>query len=47
MELMALRLSLPFESVFAQVIAAALVVGSYLISGKVMASHHDAEEQGS
>jgi len=32
------------ETIVAQIIAAALVVGSYFISGKVMAAHHAAEE---
>jgi high-affinity iron transporter len=34
-----------WETIAAQVIAFALVVGSYFISGKVMASHHPAEEE--
>jgi high-affinity iron transporter len=34
------------ETILAQIIAAALVIGSYFISGKVMASqHHDEEEE--
>jgi high-affinity iron transporter len=33
------------ETVVAQVLALALVVGSYFISGKVMSTHHAAEEQ--
>ena len=34
-----------WETIVAQVLALVLVVGSYLISGKVMGAHHAAEEQ--
>jgi len=36
-----------WETIIAQVIAAALVLGSYFISGKVMASQHPGEEEDS
>jgi high-affinity iron transporter len=36
-----------WETLIAQLLAALLVVGSYFISGKVMAAHHAAEEQAS
>jgi len=34
-----------WETIIAQVVAAALVVGSYFISGKVMAAHHTTEDE--
>ncbi len=33
-----------WETIIAQVLALVLVAGSYFISGKVMASHHPAED---
>ena len=36
-----------WETIVAQVIALVLVVGSYFISGKVMAAHHAAEDEAS